>query len=273
MTDTHDGARTIVETALLAAEPNELKPGKVYAWLTPTGGVQKIDLTGDEYRDTPARKTGTTTLRDADSFIAYYQKHADESSEVYADAERLTVTAVLDAHQAGADGARWGKHRAVLALRKTKAWEAWLANDTRMMGQKDFAAFLEDHLAELLEPTAAEMLEIAQSIEGTTKAQFQHGHRLQTGERQFAYVEETSATAGKGQLTIPETFVIGLVPFDGSAGYRLRARFKFEINRDGHLSLGYKLETPDDTLKTAFADVTTAITEGLGVPLLNGTPA
>ena len=47
--------------------------------------MQKIDLTGDQYRDFPKRKTGTVTVRNVASFERYYAKHADEDSEVFAD--------------------------------------------------------------------------------------------------------------------------------------------------------------------------------------------
>ncbi|WP_060886215.1 DUF2303 family protein [Streptomyces caniscabiei] len=269
MTDI-DNAQVIVDTALQAARPEQLEPGKVYAWLT-ANGPQKIDLTGDLYKDAPSRKHGTTTVRDAVSFLAYHGKHADEHSEVYADAEKLTVTAVLDADTANA--ARWGGHRLHLALRETQAWKQWMHHDGKLMPQEQFAEFIEDHLPELLEPAAAEMLEISQSIQGVAKAEFQSGTRLSSGERRLAYVETVSAKAGqKGELVIPETFVIGLVPFEGSEGYKLTARLRYRIN-GGPLQLGYKLERPDEVRRTAFEDVVKAIGEEIDTPVMNGTPA
>ncbi|MBP5931852.1 DUF2303 family protein [Streptomyces sp. LBUM 1479] len=269
MTDI-DNAQTIVDTALRAAPPAELSPGKVYAFHTSTG-VHKVDLTGPEYKDQPDRKAGTTTVRDSTSFLAYWAKHADTSSEVYADAERLTVTAVLDAHHP--EAARWGGHRLHLALRETQAWKQWMHYDGKLMPQEQFAEFIEDHLPELLEPAAAEMLEISQSIQGVAKAEFQSGTRLASGERRLAYVETVTAKAGqKGELVIPETFVIGLVPFEGSDGYKLTARLRYRIN-GGPLQLGYKLERPDEVRRTAFADVVDAIGAEIDVPVMNGTPA
>lgn len=271
LASTNGEAQTIVDTALRSAPPAELTPGKVYAFHTATG-VHQIDLTGDQYKDAPNRKAGTTVVRDATSFLAYWTKHADDSSEVYADSERLTITAVLDANTATA--ARWEGHRLTLALRRTDAWQQWTGNDGKLLTQEAFAEFLEDHLPELLEPSAAEMLEIAQSIQGVSKAEFQSGTRLSDGRRQFQYVETVTAKAGqKGQLTIPETFVVGLVPFEGSEGYRLTARFRYRIGTDGRLTMGYKLERPADTLRTAFQDVVGAIGEDIDVPVLNGTPA
>ncbi|MEU0978499.1 DUF2303 family protein [Streptomyces griseus] len=258
----------VIDTALRSSAPAELTPGKVYAFHTPTG-VHQVDLTGPP--SAPIRKTGTTTVRDAASFHAYFEKHADDDTEVYADSDRLTVTAVLDAHQAEAP--RFGDHVLRLALRETEAWKQWAARDGNLVDQEQFAEFIEDHLPELLEPSAADMLEIAQSFQAASKVDFQSANRLASGQRQFQYVETSTAKAGqKGQLSVPETFTIGLVPFEGSEGYRLTARLRYRIGQNG-LLLGFKLERPGDVRQKAFADVVTAIGEHIDQPVMNGTPA
>ncbi|MFE2965549.1 DUF2303 family protein [Streptomyces sp. NPDC059340] len=265
-----DNTQTIVDTALRAAPPAVLEVGKVHAFHT-SQGVQKFDLTGPEHTGIPPRKSGTTTVRDSASWLAYFGKHSNEASEVYADSERLTVTAVLNAHSA--EEASWGDHRVVLALRTTAAWKQWMQHDGNLLEQEDFAEFLEDHLPELLEPASADMLEIAQSIQAASKVDFQSGVRLSSGQRQFQYVETQTTKAGqKGQLTVPETFVIGLIPFEGSEGYRLTARLRYRITERG-LRMGYKLERPADTLRTAFADVVNTIDGDIGQTVMNGTPA
>ena len=265
-----DNVQTIVDTALHTAEPAELEPGKYYAFHTRTG-VHHVDLTGPEHTGTLPRKVGDTTVRDVASFLAYFGKHSDPDSEVYADAERLTVTAVLDAHQAATP--RWNGHTVALKLRTTEAWRQWLALDGKLQTQDAFAEFLEDHLPELVEPDAATMLEIAQSIQAATKVDFQSGTRLATGERQFKYVETVNAKAGqRGELTIPETFRIGLVPFEGSPGYKLTARLRYRII-DTQLRIGYKLERPADILTSAFNDVVGEIGAAIEQPVMNGTPA
>ncbi|WP_377271881.1 DUF2303 family protein [Peterkaempfera sp. SMS 1(5)a] len=268
---TLDGTQAVIDIAQQAIAPVALETGHVYAVRGPGGTTITVDLV-DKYRTAPARKTGTTTVRDSDSFLAYWTKHHDDGTEIYADTETLTITAVLDAHEA--DSPRFGQHRLNLALRRTDTWDQWLRNDGRFLDQETFASFLEDHRGDLLQPDSATMLEVAQSIQGATKCTFQSGHRLQSGERQLAYVEETTAKAGaKGTLTIPEVFTIGLVPFEGAAGYKLTALFKYRISRDGSLSLGYKLDKPADTLRTAFADVRQQVVGAVTSPVLNGTPA
>ncbi|MET7321478.1 DUF2303 family protein [Streptomyces sp. NPDC005549] len=125
----------------------------------------------------------------------------------------------------------------------------------------------------MVEPDAATMLEIAQSIKASTKAEFQSSSRLQSGERKFSFVEDTKASAGaKGDIAIPEVFKIAVPPFEGADAYSMTARFKYRIDR-GQLALGFKLEQPEERARAAFADVLTAIAEGVDAPILNGTPA
>lgn len=269
MTDI-DNVQTIVTTATRAAEGQLLEVGKVYAFSTPTG-VKEIDLTGEEYREQPSRKAGTTIVRDSAAFLAYYGKHHDGSSEVYSDVEGLSVTAVLDANTA--TSARWGDHRVTLGLRTTKPWQEWTGSSGELMSQDSFAEFLEAHLPDLVDPDAATMLEIAQSIKASTKGQFESGSRLQSGARRLVFTEETTAKAGsRGELDIPEVFKIAVIPFEGAVRYSVNARLKYRINR-GELTMGYLLEQPEDRLASAFGEVVALIAEGIETPILNGTPA
>lgn len=271
MTNTEAAVQSVAALAQQALAPKGVEPGNIYLVATANGSVQTVDLTGPEHTGKLARKTGTTTVRDAESFLAYWTKHHDDASEVYADSERLTITAVLDAN--AADEPRFGGHRLHLALRETTAWKQWIHMDGQLTDQDTFAEFLEDHLPELLEPSAADMLEIAQSFQANSKVDFQSASRLASGQRQFKFVETVDAKAGqKGQLTVPETFVVGLVPFEGSEGYRLTARLRYRIGQKG-LLLGYKLERPDEIRKTAFADVVKAIGEQIDTAVMNGTSA
>jgi uncharacterized protein YfdQ (DUF2303 family) len=264
--------QAVIDTAIATTGHEELHAGAIYAFRTPDG-VQVIDLY-DSHRTTPERRSGTTTVRDANSFVSQWEKHHDDDSEIYADAEALSVTAVLNASGGIDEDARYGDHRLTLSLRTTQAWKEWNAKDGQQMSQEAFAEFLEDHLPDLQTPAAAEMLEVAQSIRGTTKAEFAGGTRLQSGQRTFQYVEDTKVTAGsKGTLTVPETFTIGLVPFEGANAYKMTARLRYRIGRDSGLTLGYKLERPGDTLRAAFQDVVTAVGEQIDAPILNGTPA
>ena len=270
---TNGDVQAAIEAGTALAEPAQLEPGNYYAVTVPAGGrVEQIDLDLDKYRAAPRRKTGTTTVSDAASFVHYWNKHSDADSEVYAVADRNTVLAILDAHTSGKP--RWGEHRLTLQLKNSTAWLDWTASNGRYLSQVDFAEFIEDHLADIREPAGADLLELAQTFQATTKVTFQSGTRLSSGQRQLTYVEETDAKAGtKGQITIPETFTLGLQVFeDSDVVDQVNARLRYRIQH-GELVLAYKLDRPADVARKAFMDTVGSLEGHVSRAILYGTPA
>lgn len=265
--------QAIVDLAEQAEDAEELEPGKIWAFRTRDGGVKTIDLTGDEYADSPRRKRGRVVVRDAASFLAYWGKHSDPGSEVYANRDALAVTAVLDAH--GTDEPRFGDHRVVLQLKHSESFAAWQEKSGKLLHQTVFAEFLEDHRADIQSPPAAELLELAQTFQATTKVTFRSASALKSGQRQLEYVEETSASAGaKGAITIPDDFQLALAVFEGATvADAVTARLRYRIDRDGKLGLMFILDQLPDVINAAFEGVVAAVEEGVTVPVLRGAPA
>lgn len=281
MTDTDNAAEVIRELAFAATEPHELEAGAIYTFMT-RNGPQVINLTGDEYRDFPARKRGIVRVTDVDSFAHYYGRHADEDSEVFADIGQTTVHAVLDAHRHhDPDGLdeinepRWRDHRLILDLEMTPEWRAWHGNDRTMMSHAQFAEFIEDHIADINPDgpcTGADLLEMAQQFQAVSKVQFSSGTRLATGETQFAYTETIDAKAGlRGQITIPGAFELGIRVFDDLDPYLVKARFRYRMN-DGALQLGYHLDDPERKVRDAVQLVVAKVSEACGVTVMSGRP-
>lgn len=274
--DAHgDGVQAVIDTAQAAAKPTEVGDTDLLSVVLPRGAEHRVidvEAYREPYRAHPRRKTGTIKVFEADSFIAYYRKHAtDQVSELYADAVNCTLVAVLDAH--GADDAGWGQHRLQLALRKTPEWAHWAGSDRKTLRQVEFAEHIEEGLPYIVDPPGAQMLEIAETFQAKTKVQFTSGNRLSSGERQLVYTEDTDASAGrKGELTIPGKFELGLAPFEGIDPFKVSARLRYRINQ-GQLTLTYLLEEPHKVLREAFGDVLIRIEEQLGVEALHGAPA
>jgi uncharacterized protein YfdQ (DUF2303 family) len=267
-----DAVDQIAQLATQATEPARVEAGNLYVVVT-RDGAKTLDFTGDQYLDEPKRKTGTTVVRDVASFAELWTKHGVNGvSEVYADRDRLTVTAVLDAHSITTPG--WGSHRLVLQLQHTTAYKAWREASGREMDQETFATFLEDNRADIHTPAAAEMLEVAQSIQATSNVEFASGHRLADGQRRIGYVETNTARAGtKGELSIPAEIVLALFVFKGATqADAFTARFRHRIN-GGQLRLQFKLDRPDDVVDAAFAGVVTEVAEQCATTVLVGAPA
>jgi uncharacterized protein YfdQ (DUF2303 family) len=266
---TNTEAGSIAETAQLAAEPSELDPAQLYAHLVPEGAsVEVLDL--EQYLDRPRRKRGNPRFWDAPSTAAYVNKHKDLHTTLYMDDTANVVDAVLDGHSKDEPG--WADHRATLQMRKTDAWARWLASNEKLAGQEEFAEHIERNLIDIQKPAGADLLELAQTFQATTKVEFRDSSQLASGQRQFQYVEETEARGGgRGELTIPKEFELGVAPFEGCDPYRVVARLRYRL-RDGKLSLGYVLDNPRDVERHAFRDVAEALSSACELEALYGRP-
>lgn len=269
----YDNIQAVIDTARASTVPHQVEVGQVYLLANGHGGVDRVDLTGDEYRAAPRFKIGKVIVRDAASFIAYWEKHSDDGSEIYADRKAGTVTAVLDAH--ADDAPRFGRHRLALELRHTDAFLAWQQRSGKLQPQVAFAEFIEDHRADIASPPAADLLELAQTFQATTKVTFRSGTALKSGQRQLTYVEEQNATAGsKGQITIPDEFQLALPIYEGAeVADAVTARLRYRIDGDGKLGLMFILDQLTEVVNAAFEGVVALLDDQVSVPILRGVPA
>ena len=241
----------------------ELEPGTIYATADADGNLNITDT--DEYGLGPRSQARAVTVLDPGSFLDYWHQWATDSlqPEAWADPNARTVTGILDAETI--DGSvGWASHRVVLKPEKTDDWVQWVDNSGRLMTQEAFAEWIEDHLLQIVEPAGGTMLEIAQSLQGKTGAEWKQSHRLSDGQIGMQYVETATARAGqKGELVIPAEFHLALSPFKGCDPYKIRARFRYRLAPGGEISLGYKLDRATDVEDAAWRDILDQLREGL----------
>jgi uncharacterized protein YfdQ (DUF2303 family) len=269
---TGDGAavRQLLDAGAAAVrEPRELVPGERGAFMAvaPEGYqllVQPYDIPGDR----PRRRTGTVKLQDVRSFAAYWSKHREADSEIYAhvdDAGRGAITAIINAPGRTDDEAGHRDHRAVLDLAASPEWTHWLSLNGKLLDQTAFAEHIEQGLPNIIQPAAADMLEVAQSLTGNTRVEFESGVRLSDGQTRLSYRETTEAQT-KGGLDIPSQFVIRVRPWKATVlGVELVARFRYRIDH-GHVLMGYVLAEVDRLLQAATDALLEEVGEALVAP-------
>lgn len=256
--------------ATLAADADVYDVAEHVQLLTLPEGHTHSLVDVERYVDQPRRSVGTIQVHDAAGFAeAVKQRQWDEHQlAVYADEETMALVAVLNDDAGGSPG--WRDHRVSLTLRRRPEWEHWKKKDGHLIDQEAFATHVEDGLAELVAPGAAEMLDLAQTFHATTSARFKGGHRISSGARQLVYEEEIDATAGTGgDVAIPDTIELAVRPFFGAERYAVTGRFRFNL-KGGTLTLGYKLDRPDDVERAAFAAIRDAVAADLGVTAIAG---
>lgn len=283
----HDDATSGTAAAILAgidiAGPQPIGDSvRFFTQLVPGfAKVETIDLDQLEEKlaPHPRRKTGTVHVQDALSFIGYLGKHGLPQSEVFADVARMALVGVINAHEESTldealeNKAGHGDHRVQFELIYTDAWKAWTERDKKPMNQQQFAEFIEDHANDVIDPDAATMLEIAQSLIATTGVDFKSAHRLSDGQVKFQYEETTQARAGhSGDIEIPGSFAIAISPFEGCPPVELVARFRYRTGSGG-LTLFYALRNPGDVAREAFEAYVDTVAESIPQPLFRGRPA
>ena len=270
-----------LDAGVLIADPKGLDTdGRFWSIATPAGAAHRIvDLYVEAQKTAPhpRRKTGAVTVNDAESFVTYVGRHATADTEVWASVERRQLIAVLNGNgPTGVGDPGHGDHTATLSLQYTPAWRAWDALNGQLVPQVVFANHIEDRLVDIVEPSAAELLIIAQTFQSKKSVDYESAHRLSDGQTVLEYREQVTTGAGKkGEIEIPESFTVALAPFRGGPAYRVRARLRTRV-ADCALLLGYVLDRPEDVIEEAFGDVVSAVDVGLSDdpcgPIVNGWP-
>ena len=231
----------------------------------------------ERYGYAPARCRGEARTAEPDSFIGYVKRLGlPATTTVWVDQHSPTapprVTAVINDHTDDPELPGWRDHRVTLSLRATPLWAHWVGRSGELGSQLAFAEHVEDGLPAIVAPSAADMLEIAQTFHAARQVEFSSGHRIASGEVQLHWHEETQTSAGRNQsLDVPERFTLMLEPWPGAGGgYEVQARLRYRIVQ-GKLQIGYRLDRVDEVMRLAVADLRAHLVEQLpDFPVLAG---
>lgn len=243
----------------------------------------------------PTRKRGTTTLNDAESFIAVVNDQSDDSTRLFSTINPPTFTAVFNHH---AEVAGWGDHRAQYNAPLAPEWVAWVGVNNKKMDQTAMAQFLESNMVDVayiaktdaqpaIAPTAeapgtpakpadpgspdgATLLEICRTLAAKKDVEFKSAVRLTDGATQFTYNEDVRGTAVNGTMEIPEQFSIGVPVFENGEKYRQDVRFRYRIQDGGTLSMWLELIRPHKVIEDAVKQLRAHIASETGLQVLNG---
>ncbi|CAN7319538.1 DUF2303 family protein [Bosea sp. LjRoot9] len=242
----------------------------------------------EQWRQEPAEISGqaqTTTLQ---SFIDLVNRHKNDGSAVFGKTAwpEPALTAVIDYHGEKAS-ARWGKHRIRYAFPITEEFKVWIEKNGKPMDQATFAAFLEDHAAELSAaygPEAAEyealfkerfatptdLIALSRNLEVFVNAKVKQGVRIQTGERVVEFVEEHMN--GKGEkVEIPGIFMVSVPAFIDGAAVRIPARLRYRI-AGGEIQWFYQLYRWQFWLRDQVKNDLDTVKQQTELPTFEGSP-
>lgn len=245
-----------------------------YHVVTPPGyQVQNLTDAVEKAQLFRRRKSGTVHIKSLASLMAYCaDQNAENDGYIYADTDTRTICAVFNDY--GSSDAGWRDHRAVFKAEYTPEFSKWLGRNghSNAMSQSDFAEWIEDNMADVQEPGAQQLLEVATTIQATTGIIFNSAKRLQNGQVQLQYTETIEARAGQGgALEIPREFTLGLRIFKNGDGYLVKARLKYRLHTGG-VKFWYELDRAERAVEDAFKGYVDQLSETSGYTVLLGSP-
>lgn len=262
--------------AAAEAEPRPIDPNDAPVLLVREvdgdGASRPVLIDADAYADQPRFMRASRDVDTHDALIEYVRRHHDDATTTtWIDLRAKKVVSILDDH--GKDQPQHARHTAKLDVRRTPEWAAWV-DGQGMKTQRAFAERIEDGAPEIVEPTSAEMLELAQSFQATVGGKFKSGTRLQDGSSQLEVEHTVNAKAGKaGDLTIPDTFKIAVLPFEGiTERVAVTARLRYNIDKDGGLTIGYTLVRIEEVERLAMGDIHGMLVDANIGPVFLGRP-
>ncbi len=222
----------------------------------------------------PARPSGTVKLRDAASFIRFFNDHKAERSRVYASLEPAQFLAVFDefdtcsaAEEVSSQG-DWRSFRALFAVPASREWTLWNQANRKHMSQLAFAEFLQDNLPDVAEPDGATLLEMALNFEAAQNGSFVAAQRLQDGSHNLQWKAENNAS---GSVRLPEQIRLFIPVFENEAPSDVHARLRYRV-KEGALHIWYELVRPHKVLEAAFRGTWQRIEQQASAVILLGSP-
>jgi len=249
-----EAVRAIIEN-LTAGRTIEGENGRQHM-LLPPGWDRRTDQIGE-----PSYIEEQVSFSRLDSFIAYLKRFKQGATSVFI-ADDI-VEAVIDYHGLMEPGLC--AHKATYPLPLSDEWNGWTCADKRKVGQEAFAEMVDDRIRDFREPDGATMLEIAQTLKVDKQVTFKSQVSVSNGNIGLEYREDTDGTAGKArQITIPETFTLGIPVFQGGTLWEVKARLLWSVS-GGNLQIGYKLQRPDLVYREAIDEIAETIEEAAEV--------
>jgi len=244
------------------------------------------------FRKAPERREGTATLTDLVSFISHVKRFADTDSVVFADKtpEKPQLLAVLDYHRIGSEAApRFGGHRSLYTFPLSDEWKAWVAYDGKAFSQGDFAQFIEEHLADVADPTqalegakafssllscsfasASKLLALSRGLTVHVGERVANHANLSTGEARISFEASHSDEAGR-PLDVPGAFLLAIPAFKEGPLYQVPGRLRYRVNA-GAITWSYDLYRASAVLDHAIQEGCDLVAEDTKLPVLSGTP-
>lgn len=261
----------------------------------------------DEYATRPDRRIGIDKVTDIATLIEWTNRHKDAHSVTFCDATRTApkLLSVIDYHQQGEgdDKARFRQFRALYEFPLDRRWNEWKAIDGKALDQAAFAAFIEDHVLDLIAPDVStdgageatqvklpqtvqqlldlaggrcafpqEVMALSRGLDLTSNDKVVNRVNLQSGEDAILF-ESTHVDKNGVKLEVPKLFMIAIPLFERSPDhYRIPIRIRYRL-AGGSVVWIPTMFGADEIMDAAIHDAARTVQAQTERPVFFGWPA
>lgn len=229
-----------------------------------------IDVVAQAPEAFPPRTVDKRVVTDRGSFLAEIDRRAliDNVSTVWGNRNNGTITVIYDELSPNAER-QYNRRGDQLQLQfiRSEDWRLFQAATGKLHTQDEFGDLLQSVGHLIVSHTAADLLEIVDSIRATSAGSFESRINRANGSQTLSYSEEVNASAGRhGQLEVPRTVVFTAQPFEDYPEFEIAADLRLRVSGN-KLGLGLFPEPYDHKIRAAWLDVTDSLSEVIGVPI------
>lgn len=257
--------------------PKQIEGYNPYAVVPPGHDLRNLEC----FAYAPSRIRQDVDFSEIDSFEDYVRQYQEDDTRLFAVIEphSLYLRAVIDYHglptvakEAGAGPPSWCTHQARYQSCATPEWNTISCCNKRWMKQHEFCDWIQENHHIFSQPPGAQMLEIAETLEGKRKVEFSRGVRQDNGDLSLKWTETTETNAGrKGDLSVPSDLVMVAALFPETEPYKIRAKLNFRIDERG-VQFRYTLLAPHLLVRDLGNTVCQRLQDNLGIRVWRGMP-
>jgi hypothetical protein len=252
----------------------------------------------------PRRLRGMSAHMTLESLIGVTNRFKDENSVLYAsgDMKNPSLLTVFNYNEARQDtdgvvndgaGPRHGDHRAHYKFPLSNEWEEWRLQNGKVLGQQEFAEFIENRIVDVLPPVdaghssyekvrdvlskiggtiadPAKLMELSRGLAVHVDEVVKNVVNIASGEAQVQF--ETAHHDGQGKpLTVPSMFLIGIPVFQNGPAYLIAVRLRYR-RAGGVIKWFYEMFQAERAFEDAYNEACSRAAAETGLPLFFGSP-
>jgi uncharacterized protein YfdQ (DUF2303 family) len=265
-------AETIAGLAVKAAGAHTIKAGDGREFLlVPTGFTEKeISDPHGLKLTTPRYIHQGVTVQALDSLVEYVNSFKTPNTMLFADIMANSITALIDYHSKD-QKAQNVAHRVTMALPFSEEWKLWTSIDGKMVGQLEFARFLEENHPDIAQPNAAELIEMARDLHAARNIKFSKVVRTDSDNENFTAEDATTlgSRSTGNSVELPRQFTVRIPVYFGEEAIDISAFLRWKVGDEG-MTLGIKLWRPEHVRQAMFKQIVVGAAEHTNVTAVFG---